>query len=105
MRGATFNVGDIVPFFVEISIHAPLAGRDDDPQAYEQMVAISIHAPLAGRDPEYVFKSFDDFVISIHAPLAGRDLAARRPQERSAGHFNPRAPCGARRYYWSFLRS
>ncbi len=33
--------------------------------------------------------------ISIHAPHAGRDAAERRRFDH-AGHFNPRAPCGAR---------
>ena len=43
-----------------------------------------------------VYKHDADTGISIHAPLAGRDLdsvGASRP----AYHFNPRAPCGARR--------
>ena len=35
---------------VEISIHAPLAGRDYAARAYAAMQGISIHAPLAGRD-------------------------------------------------------
>ena len=34
--------------------------------------------------------------ISIHAPLAGRD-AALPSRSGGRGHFNPRAPCGARR--------
>ena len=34
--------------------------------------------------------------ISIHAPLAGRDLC-RWETKRRIRHFNPRAPCGARR--------
>ena len=35
-------------------------------------------------------------VISIHAPLAGRDDGGHA-HERELAHFNPRAPCGARR--------
>ena len=35
-------------------------------------------------------------IISIHAPLAGCDNNDV-PQECSAGHFNPRTPCGVRR--------
>ena len=34
--------------------------------------------------------------ISIHAPLAGRDRLLPQPRPRQ-DHFNPRAPCGARR--------
>ena len=83
---------------VAISIHAPLAGRDQFPVAQVHIGCISIHAPLAGRD----CTSFSFFssrcrfqstrpsrgatysrqwanrcmLISIHAPLAGRDRAA-----------------------------
>ena len=34
--------------------------------------------------------------ISIHAPRVGRDVSCNAANYR-AGHFNPRAPCGARR--------
>ena len=104
-------------FVTRISIHAPLAGRDV-PEAHSLLLLdISIHAPLAGRDPlvwdlatrKYLFQStrplrgatFDGdalhvwMCISIHAPLAGRDTHRRSPAAGD-GHFNPRAPCGAR---------
>ena len=35
--------------------------------------------------------------ISIHAPLAGRDYNPSMIYDNGASHFNPRAPCGARR--------
>ena len=35
---------------VQISIHAPLAGRDPSASRHMEMSTISIHAPLAGRD-------------------------------------------------------
>ena len=104
-------------YIERISIHAPLAGRDV-PEAHSLLLLdISIHAPLAGRDPlvwdlatrKYLFQStrplrgatFDGdalhvwMCISIHAPLAGRDTHRRSPAAGD-GHFNPRAPCGAR---------
>ena len=78
-----------------ISIHAPLAGRDPGELQVSESALISIHAPLAGRDfffgfrilPAPLFQSTRplrgatiSFVgscvstsISIHAPLAGRD--------------------------------
>ena len=81
-----------------ISIHAPLAGRDDVPGWARGTVKISIHAPLAGRDrmrvhfghKRSVFQSTrplrgatfttlpqrESKKISIHAPLAGRDQTA-----------------------------
>ena len=34
---------------------------------------ISIHAPLAGRDRAHVRRHLEIIRISIHAPLAGRD--------------------------------
>ena len=57
---------------------------------------ISTHAPLAGRDkriPEPIHNSS----ISTHAPLAGRD-AAGLTNYSDLHNFNPRAPCGARRW-------
>ena len=57
-----------------ISIHSPLAGRDDNMmEAYEEL-DISIHSPLAGRDNPYDAMGVKDYLISIHSPLAGRDL-------------------------------
>ena len=55
-----------------ISIHAPLAGRDDRILAALTCIAISIHAPLAGRD-DRILAALTCIAISIHAPLAGRD--------------------------------
>ena len=56
-----------------ISIHAPLAGRDQvGAGPADAGAGIPIHAPLAGRD---LVSGADGIVlgISIHAPLAGRD--------------------------------
>ena len=55
-----------------ISIHPPLAGRDEDELYHSCKRDISIHPPLAGRDKGLlVTLRFAD--ISIHPPLAGRD--------------------------------
>ena len=59
---------------LEISIHAPLAGRDFSSEEGRKRLLISIHAPLAGRDDQYV-RGIMTGNISIHAPLAGRDAA------------------------------
>ena len=56
---------------------------------------ISTHAPLAGRD-RFAGRSATVVGISTHAPLAGRDITSDRGREEQL-HFNPRAPCGARR--------
>ena len=56
---------------------------------------ISIHAPLAGRDLQLINAHRQAIKISIHAPLAGRDCTMSVHRE-TGSHFNPRAPCGAR---------
>ena len=58
--------------------------------------SISIHAPLAGRDDLNNLLSFVPLGISIHAPLAGRDLKWNIWPRLQYEYFNPRAPCGAR---------
>ena len=77
----------------DISIHPPLAGRDKGLLVTLRFADISIHPPLAGRDTARDIKG-DLLYISIHPPLAGRDLlpgklGIQRPD------FNPPAPCGA----------
>ena len=59
-------------------------------------MGISIHAPREGRDPGWHEHRLHYHGISIHAPREGRDLSCRLPPP-SRGHFNPRAPRGARR--------
>ena len=119
LRGATKSSGPSRSRWT-ISIHAPLAGRDDgkiSPEQYRDFISIhaplagrdlvlqlrhrlarviSIHAPLAGRDDRHRRKARRAVDISIHAPLAGRD-ADRADLLITASNFNPRAPCGARR--------
>ena len=58
-------------------------------------ILISIHAPLAGRDDGPVELVDDPDNISIHAPLAGCDcdFPAR---VSDFDNFNPRTPCGVR---------
>ena len=100
-----------------ISIHAPLAGCDQDWINHFVDNYISIHAPLAGcdrltemgiptqtgfqsthplrgateKDPSTLYIT----AISIHAPLAGCDCRAHGCHARR-DHFNPRTPCGVR---------
>ena len=79
-----------------ISIHAPRAGRDHIHIGLNAGQKISIHAPRAGRDVVAYNAVYFSLSISIHAPRAGRD-GRRRRIKPAAAHFNPRAPCGARR--------
>ena len=94
LRGATAVLAHHLRV-IDISTHAPLAGRDDrfsasisnwryfNPRApcgarrdgvldVVQAVGISTHAPLAGRDDVGDALVLAE-VISTHAPLAGRD--------------------------------
>ena len=70
--GATYNDGVTADKEI-ISIHAPRVGRDS-----------CLHIIARGK------------LISIHAPRVGRDQS-ERVRRGGRTHFNPRAPCGARR--------
>ena len=81
-----------------ISTHAPLAGRDECSTPISSIrMRISTHAPLAGRDEEAAERLKSQEKISTHAPLAGRDRQLLF-LSMDRNNFNPRAPCGARRY-------
>ena len=107
------------PFSGRISIHVPLAGHDDLGHRHSGHIAISIHVPLAGHDGDYALFAGGN-IISIHVPLAGHDDIYTLGRDAATGfqstcplrgttfwrlfwdlrfflHFNPRAPCGARR--------
>ena len=73
----------------------PLRGATDIMTVTAQDILISTHAPLAGRDAAHRH-GFVVVDISTHAPLAGRDFLLP-VHESNYSHFNPRAPCGARR--------
>ena len=78
-----------------ISIHAPRVGRDySGPHVCDVIVSISIHAPRVGRDRPQGVHHRDRVHFNPRAPCGARRScsppAARHP------HFNPRAPCGAR---------
>ena len=75
LRGATVWCNFLLTV-MDISIHAPLAGRDGKyVRCGAVLVNISIHAPLAGRDGGLTMADYIER-ISIHAPLAGRDAPA-----------------------------
>ena len=82
-----------------ISIHAPHAGRDREVSATSvSMVLISIHAPHAGRDPQGANIRHGNASFQSTRPMRG---ATKKNQKYlyHHSHFNPRAPCGARRVY------
>ena len=81
-----------------ISTHAPRAGRDRDRRARRlRRGRISTHAPRAGRDiaPNSAAQTGTSFQPT--RPVRGATSSRQRYGGQSI-NFNPRAPCGARRY-------
>ena len=118
LRGATSFSAQELQDVGTVSIHAPLAGRDDragrrrnrpngfNPRApcgarrdqhglCRQQRRFNPRAPCGARPTGEVMEGTAN-AVSIHAPLAGRDARSRRSKHRSDTRFNPRAPCGAR---------
>ena len=117
VRGATWRGSERGHVRI-ISIHAPRAGRDWGAlRRFQVSFYFNPRAPCGARlgsiteiSSELLFQStrpvrgatsisvfvVSIFYISIHAPRAGRDFS-EVPSPLSWLHFNPRAPCGARR--------
>ena len=118
MRGATTK-NERKKQHLKISTHAPLAGRDYYGLVWRHVFChFNPRAPCGARPFLNMAKDYLS-LISTHAPLAGRDLPDDRRGEVAVGfqptrplrgatssprpawsrfrHFNPRAPCGARR--------
>ena len=74
---------------------APRGARRAGLQTQWQNSGISIHSPLAGRDDFNAREVDGQLVISIHSPLAGRDALVHLAQHQLFD-FNPLAPRGAR---------
>ena len=108
-----------------ISIHAPRAGRDRQVLQCPDIVdGISIHAPRAGRDGGGSTQGIFPGGFQSTRPVRGATAAASacacvckfqstRPVRGATlfpfrcgpppGHFNPRAPCGARQQKYTKL--
>ena len=96
VRGATPELFES-PDTQKISIHAPRAGSDNLQGVFLLFwIVISIHAPRAGSDLSRCPCRWSK-CISIHAPRAGSDGGTRR-NGYAKPHFNPRSPCGERRF-------
>ena len=95
MRGATISI--IHPeLTLNVSIHAPHAGRDLVKPHAHAFVRVSIHAPHAGRDKSKAHQyHINEHGFNPRAPCGARLLAAHR-RIHQLTCFNPRAPCGAR---------
>ena len=81
---------------VEVSIHAPRAGRDRLSALAWYGKRVSIHAPRAGRDPSGASPRGTVRSFNPRAPCGARHHLHHR--RSAASRFNPRAPCGARRH-------
>ena len=89
LRGATRAEG-IQPSEACISIHAPLAGRDGPTRRSMPCIpTFQSTRPLRGATPR-VERSAPS--LPFQSTRRGRVVSVRFPR-----HFNPRAPCGARR--------
>ena len=73
----------------------PVRGATKYFETAKRRIEVSIHAPRAGRDLSQS-EAVQLSSVSIHAPRAGRDTSPSTPTTASPC-FNPRAPCGARR--------
>ena len=119
LRGARPSTTCASSHAIEISTHAPLAGRDHmecspsriscnfnpraprgarrpSPFRESRTGLISTHAPLAGRDST-ISASSGVSVISTHAPLAGRDLGVDGIHQCFTG-ISTHAPLAGRDY-------
>ena len=88
-------IGDLADLTTEaFQSTRPVWGATKSPRPRQSRSRISIHAPRVGRD-DGGRADGGKARISIHAPRVGRDVRASGDRFRR-GHFNPRAPCGAR---------
>ena len=79
-----------------VSIHAPRVGSDETRVVGIKVDCVSIHAPRVGAtfgawQPE------ERYSVSIHAPRVGSDASTRLSASAQI-RFNPRSPCGERRW-------
>ena len=72
----------------------PLRGATSAGTFHWRTAEISIHAPLAGRDDRKQHIVFSIWHFNPRAPCGARPQTAGCP--RRLFYFNPRAPCGAR---------
>ena len=73
---------------------APCGARHITKQPYAKWLEISTHAPLAGRDENTKNLMSNGCIFQPTRPLRGATTA---PHLRMGSiNFNPRAPCGAR---------
>ncbi len=93
-RGATSAADDARRSHLKFQSTRPARGATAVADRGRAVLDVSIHAPRAGRDPG-VLRSAGHAGVSIHAPRAGRDTRSSAESSPRCC-FNPRAPRGAR---------
>ena len=123
MRGAT--TGHRLKITVRVfQPTRPLRGATIAPVATSESIEISTHAPLAGRDDIKVSGAAGKGYFNPRAPCGARQMSyqamnqamefqptrplrgatrARPSTRRKAANFNPRAPCGARPSFFTSI--
>ena len=93
--------GETIPLLIYdehkvISIHSPLAGRDQR-LSTRTLISVRFQSTRPSRGETHAgLRLRVDWQISIHSPLAGRDQVYRSGNHQGR-YFNPLAPRGARR--------
>ena len=95
MRGAT-AVYNAMLTTCKFQSTRPMRGATGKLVVYDEAhMEISIHAPHAGRDWDGIVPGDITVKFQSTRPMRGATSARRRPST-SRSYFNPRAPCGAR---------
>ena len=93
LRGATVIL-PLVEFSKIFQPTRPLRGATVEDVETGEVIQISTHAPLAGRDCCVQFVTPETNYFNPRAPCGARHGLV--PVDAPCGYFNPRAPCGAR---------
>ena len=96
LRGATRYQPAYAGLIPGFNPRSPCGERHRSAPARTGRLPVSTHAPLAGSDIRY-YRYAGEVLVSTHAPLAGSD-PRRRISRRRPASFNPRSPCGERRW-------
>ena len=97
LRGATVH-GNTARGAIVFQPTRPLRGATMDYGSPDMQHWISTHAPLAGRDRSAAQAAKNLQRFQPTRPLRGATCVRSR-MRRARKHFNPRAPCGARRIH------
>ena len=100
LRGATVILYLSANSDLNFNPRAPCGARHRSPLWLGNSMPFQSTRPLRGATI-IRWRRGDKVMISIHAPLAGRDPDWQQRQLRQ-DYFNPRAPCGARRFKASY---